>query len=69
MLLLLKTLLGAVVIGFATYFVLKPDPEMHWSIPPNAIVIEIDQHIDADALYRRGGLVFDREPRLLSLYA
>ena len=66
--LFLKALLGAIVIGVATYFVMKPDPEMHWSIPPNAIVITIDDAVEPGQLYRRGGLCFDGEPWLISLY-
>ena len=32
-------MLGALVIGVATLFVLKPDPRTHWSIPPGKVIV------------------------------
>jgi len=51
-------LLGALVIGVATTFVMKPDPRLHWSIPPTARVITVvhrgvhpDLHFDRLTLF------------------
>ena len=47
-------LLGALVIGVATMFVMKPDPRMHWSISPTARVITVAHR------RRSPDLLFDR---------
>ena len=46
----MRRLLGrigrAVVIGVATIFVRKPEPDQHWSEPP---AVPVDDEADADA--------------------
>ncbi|MEX0873504.1 MAG: hypothetical protein WD646_15870 [Actinomycetota bacterium] len=61
-------LVGALLIGIATIFVMKHDPREHWAIPPTSrLVLVLDDVGRSDELDNyffivRDGLMWPREP-------
>ncbi len=56
---LLGRILAALVLGTATLFVMKPDPQAHWATPPGNVIRVRAQHVSPADQLRRSGLRFD----------